>query len=320
MLNTHTFGIIEFSSPVLFAKDSLGQAVEISIASNIATLILPSLPEWTEGEADPLHKPLVPPPAAKTWKRDKHPIFWGHPMSYPSGEAQVERALLEFNIPAEGAEEAYQEIYRGFRGWLNLFEQYVVLLTTQNTRRAIEGGDGPSLLELLDVSKGRPTHISRKRSESITINLSGLDESLHLEQLSEACRLASLQLAPRLEYAMLLESYYARRSADYRKAIIEAATALEICLTGRILEEFETQGISFGEKLLKKFRMLSGRFELIRLLDISLPDKNYDDLILNPRNDVIHRAIFPDKRIANQVISEVEELLRAFSPTLNQEA
>ncbi len=301
----HIFGIVKFSLPLFCSKDSLGQSVEICIAGNDSTLTLPSLPEWTENESDPLHMPLVPPTEAKTWKRGEKLIFWGSPVSYPSGEAQVEKALLEFNLPSKHADEICQEIYHKFRSWINLFEQYVVLLTTQNTRSAIEGGDCSDRLELLEAKGGGFSHISRKQSEPIVVTLSDTDESLHLEDLKEACRLASLQLAPRLEYAMLLEAYSARQNADYRKAIIEAATALEICLTGRIREEFETQGISFGEGLLKKFRMLGGSLELIRLLSIPLPDKDYVDLILNPRNKVIHKAIFPGKILANQVLSEV---------------
>ena len=65
--------------------------------------------------------------------------------------------------------------------------------------------------------------------------------------------------------------------------------------------------------------MLSGRFELVRLLGIALPEKDYVTLIVNPRNDVIHRADFPSKALSNQAITEVEELLRLFSPQLNQD-
>lgn len=149
--------------------------------------------------------------------------------------------------------------------------------------------------------------------------MSGADESLHLEQFKQAAQLSSNFFKPRLHYRMLLESYAARRNEDYRKAIIEAAAALEICLTMRIIEEFNTQNISFGEKLLQKFRMLGGRFELARLLGINLPDKDYVSLVMTPRNEVIHRASFPDKQLANQVITEVEELLHLFSPQLYEE-
>jgi len=152
----------------------------------------------------------------------------------------------------------------------------------------------------------------------IFIEMGSKDESLHLEQFKEVSRIASLGLGPRLEYRLVLEAYRARRNADYRKAIIEAATALEICLTNRISEEFRKKSISFGAGLLEKLRTLGGRFDLLRLLEIPLPDKDYTRLIVKPRNCVVHRADFPSKPLANQVIAELEDLLRLFSPQLHE--
>ena len=57
---------------------------------------------------------------------------------------------------------------------------------------------------------------------------------------------------------------------------------------------------------------------MVRLLEIPLPEKDYVGLILNPRNDVIHAAEFPSKPLSNQVIGEVEELLKLYSPQRNE--
>src|SRR4030042_1841074 len=262
------FGIVEFAETLFCAADSLGQTVHISLAKYVATLTLPSLPEWDKNEQAPLHKPLLGPPPARTWKRGESLINWGRPTSYPTGTSEVELALLEFSLAPEDADASTQEIYAAFPPWLRLFEQYVTLLTTQYTRNRVSGGDGPAWLELLFEEDSGLKHIPRITPTSITVEMGGVDESLHIEQLREVAQLASSGLYPRLQYRMLLEAYSARRNEDYRKAIIEGATALEVCLTARILEEFDTQGISFGEKLLQKFRMLGGRFELIRLLGI----------------------------------------------------
>jgi len=312
------FGIVEFAETLFCAADSLGQTVNISLAEHAGTLTLPSLPEWDKNEQDPLHKPLLGPPPARTWKRGESPINWGRPTTYPTGTSEVKLALLEFSLALEDADVSTHEIYAVFEPWLRLFEQYVILMTTQHTRNRVSGGDGPGRLELLFGEDSGLKHIPHRTPTSITIEMGGDDESLHLEQLREAAQLASSDLNPRLQYRMLLEAYCARRNGDYRKAIIEGATALEVCLTARILEEFNTQGISFGEKLLQKFRMLGGRFELIRLIGISLPEKDYATLVINPRNDVVHRAEFPDKALANQVITEVEELLQLFSPQFHE--
>jgi len=117
----------------------------------------------------------------------------------------------------------------------------------------------------------------------------------------------------------MLEAYRAYAREDYRKSILESATAVELCLTNRIKNEFEVIGLSFGEKLLKKFRMLGGRFELIRLLEIELPEIDYQKLLIDPRNEVVHKAHFPDGSIASKVIEVSEGLLALFSPELAEE-
>lgn len=239
---------------------------------------------------------------------------------YPSGHSEVELALLEFHLFPKELDVGAQKIYTDFKPWLTLFEQYVRLLTTQHTKGRTSAGKGSGWLELRLEENFSSKRISNSLPLQITVEVARDEECLHLEQLKQASQLASSGLQPHLHYRMLLEAYSARRNKDYRKAIIEGATALEVCLTARILEEFDMQGISFGEKLMQKFRMLSGLFELTRLLGINLPEKDYLTLVINPRNNVIHRAAFPDKALANQVITEVEELLHLFSPQLHENA
>lgn len=314
---TALFGIVDFSPPLSCPEDALGQSIDISVEANAGTLTLPSLPDW---EGDPLHKPLLGPAAARNWKRGENLIDWGRPFSFSTGKgATVTRALMEFQAMLDDFEALAQRIHNGMGHWLHLFEQYVALLTEPKTRRRRSASNRTDRIELLADDGHELRLIQSDEPRVFTIYMSETDDSLHLENLKEACRLSSLGVSPRLEYQLMLEAYSARRNADYRKAIIEAATALEVSLTKRALEEFRTLKISFGTKLLKKFRTLNGRLELVRLLSIPFPDKNYKRLIVDPRNDVAHEADFPGETLAVQVIAEVEQLLRVFSPQLNQE-
>ncbi|MCK5555434.1 MAG: hypothetical protein KAI76_04290 [Alphaproteobacteria bacterium] len=267
-------GIIEFSSPLFCSAEALGKAVDIEIGDHAGTLIFPVLPEWGENEDDPLSKNLIAPDEAKTWKRGGKILCWGKPSNYPSGESFVNIVLVKMNVLKDDVESAAKDIYESFDTWLNLFEQYVMLLTTQNIRCGTTGGDGSGHIELFDNRKDKLNYISRSSSVNMTYYIYGDDVSLHLDQLKEAASLSSKNLPLRLEYQMLLQAYRAIMGEDYRKAIIEAASALEISLTKRIKEEFQNQNISFGEKLLKKYRMLGGRFELVRVLGIPLPNKD----------------------------------------------
>ena len=122
-------GIVTFSTELFCAKDALGQSVNVCIGAVPGKLTLPFLPQWRDKEDDPLHKPLLGPPAARNWKRGDTPFTWGSPCSYPNGDSLVERALLEFNVEPNDCRTRAQEIYKSFPDWLNLFHEYVVLLT-----------------------------------------------------------------------------------------------------------------------------------------------------------------------------------------------
>ena len=329
MQQTTYYGIVEFNSSLFCASDVIGRSVDVTIGGQTGRLIMPSLPSQEKLDSESLHAFLLGPAPATTWKQGDRLIFWGRPTSllakgddghYSVKTVEIMRALLGLPIQQKDSEACVQKVYEGFQGWMSLFEQYIVLLTGQNSgHSATEVTQSYDGIEICATDKSNLRYIRSAKPTAVSIVLSGREVSINFEQLVKAAQLSSQVLAPRLEYQLLLEAYRARVNNNFRQAIIEAATALEICLTNRILDEFDRLKITFGEKLLDKFRMLGGRFDLVRLLGISLPQKDYVSLVINPRNDVMHRANFPDRALANQVIAEVEELLKLFSPQIYED-
>jgi hypothetical protein len=220
------FGLINFSPELLCDEDALGQPIEITVGKNTGTLTLPSLPDWT---GDPLHKPLLSPLPARTWKRGDNLIEWGKPFSFPTGRGgMVRRGLMRFQAKPGDLKTTAQQIFKDVRRWFHLFEQYVNLFMAQKRKsgaRILSGGE--DRFELLINDGYNPKHIGCGDPTVVEIQMSETDESLHLETIKQACQLSSLGLSPRLEYQLMLEAYSARRNGDYRKALIEAATALE---------------------------------------------------------------------------------------------
>ena len=312
------FGIVKFSPSLCCAANALGCSVDVSVGGIKGTLTLPSPPDWGIKEDDPLHMPLLGPGQARTWKQGGNLMFWGKPHSYPDGESAVEQALFQFQLDPEYFESDAERIYNGFGPWLDLFEKYVILLSTQGRcSRVTVKHPRANQIHLLhhEESKLGFNHITYPQSVAVNIATGG---DLQREQFEEISRMSSELLPPCLEYILLLEAYMARKDKDYRKSIIEAANALEVSLTNRILEEFKSQGVVYGEKILEKYRMLGGRFELAKTVGIPLPDKDYKKLVMEPRNNVVHKAGFPDENLARQVISEVEEVLQLLSPMINE--
>lgn len=318
MKGTKIYGIIEFRTPLFCTANALGKSVEIVIGGIKGRLLMPSLPEWDKNVKNPLLLPLLPPNPIRTKKFNYKLFDWGSPQSYPHGNSLVRLALIEFKLE-NSIGNVPQKIYKGVDAWLNLFEKYVILMTKQGTYNMISVNQCGKNVKLFTIDDNKIVRISNPEVPNIKIHLLNEDKYLSYSQLVKAASYSSKLIEPKFEYKILLESYYARKEGDYRKAIIEAGTALEICLTAKIVSEFKKQKIMFGDKLLKKFKMLSGKFELAKLIGIKIPDKDYKKLIIEPRNDVVHRGIYPDQNLTNQVILEVEKLLSLLSPNYYEE-
>ena len=308
------YGIVDFPFPLLCSADALGQSVRVEIGGHVGKLILPSLPRITSRSDVPSLPNLLGPLCTRGWERAEKKLYWGRVVSHPSNDSYVDLALLEFKFSERNAHVTAREIYSAVDSWLEHFGNFVTVLTKQNTYNYVSVDGSPDRVELFASFDSEFVSIPRSQKRVIKVELLDDDIALHLSQLRDASRLASKGYVLKLEYELLLEAYKARRNNDYRKAIIEAANAIEAGLTTRIHEEFRRQKINFGKKLLNKYRMLGGRFELSRILGISLPDKDYEKLIIEPRNDVVHSRSFPTKLTARKAVDESASLLSILVP------
>lgn len=312
------YALIEPSPSIYCAPDALGSSIPIAIGGYSGTLHLPLLPAWTEGEADPLHTNLRPPPCGLGLRRgrgaDARELLWGRPVSYPDGRSEVGMMIAEFPVSPENAARAADSIYRGFGDWHALFLDYVRLISRQGSRLGARGGDGPGRLAIVSHEGGALSRVPDRRPHAIEVFVPCGDNSVCLSDLRVAARLGSVGAPPRLEYRLLLGAYEAHVREDFRIVIVEAASAVEVCLERRIRDVCGERSIAFVESLLRKYKTLGGKCELARLLDISFGDIDYWKHIVEPRNRVVHEARYPDLVQANQTLSATEALLRLLAP------
>jgi hypothetical protein len=100
------------------------------------------------------------------------------------------------------------------------------------------------------------------------------------------------------------KSYF---EADYRLAVINAATAVELAITqavGRVL------GPGAGDAVLGQVRMLGPRIDIAHKLGIPITASTKFAL-LDLRNRVIHRGDLPSRREASHALQQVVDLFRA---------
>lgn len=309
------FGVVEFSHEILCAKDSLGATLPISIGNHPGTLEMPRFPaEIIQGKMLS-ESPLLAPSAAIGWKHGAQPIYWGQPIAMPSGMSEVARALLRFDMPETEIEERSVELKQMFNGWRDSLEDYIEAYTKQRLDRFVDVEGSANGLELLwiddDGKFARPDRVSRA---FINVIVAAGDISLHVDTLGVIAKLISEGEAVPLEYRIQLEAYKAMRSKDYRKAIVETASAAEIALTEAIKDKLRNAGLTFAEGLLGRFRTLGGRLELARILQVDLPDVDIKSLLVSPRNHVTHGAYFADRGIARKAIRVTDSILERLRP------
>lgn len=285
------------------------------------TLEMPKLPDWGVTDPDPLRMPLSPPQYAETWKQGDELMQWGFPSHYPIGDARVSRVLLHFEVTAEGLSEAATAIYRDTTRWCSHFVDYFELVTKQRRNQSLKVQDQRTNADLFCWGPdGKPQRPYEKSPSHIELRLTDRNSLLTRKKLEEICALASANRPIALEYRIQLEAYRALHQGDYRKAIVETAVAAEIAITNGLRHRFAIDRVMYGDKLLKKFRMLGGRLELARVVGLELPERDLEGDLIEPRNSVIHKASFVDEGTAICAVEAADELLGTLCPSLAEQA
>lgn len=314
------FSIFRLPFPVYIDKTALGESFEIVISNVSGFLHTPFLPKWEVDEKDPLSKWLLSPRIAENWKQGNEQIFWGKPHSYPIGDSSLHSVLFEFNTNESSTDG--ELIYKIFTSWVNLFLDYIEILTNQNVRIDPSQniyGDQILLFQFSEdgISKGVPNN------KEITITSDNWQKHIDRDSFNKACKLASNGFPPTLSYKLYIEANRAYLQKDYRKTVIECGAAIEHALTIAIIALLEESGNSESEvqRKLNGNKTLGGRFNLASNqlgIDVLAHKYDYKAILVKPRNEAIHDASFISQSTARIAINFTRELLSRIAPEINE--
>ena len=136
--------------------------------------------------------------------------------------------------------------------------------------------------------------------------------------VDEAIKYANFNYEISLPFKLIRDAIEHKNNKNYRRAILDSSTAIEISLTKRIEEELKIKNIidpKLNSILLKKFHSLGGRIELIEALNIELPrpKKDYLDFISKLRNKAIHSGYLSNDDEVQKFIEIAQEIVIKFS-------
>jgi hypothetical protein len=307
------FSVAHLGEGIPCAESTLGLRLHINVNSVEGWLEMPKPATQESGREGTT--PLLASPESYTLSADDKDLLWGH-ATFPNKPAvcAVQRVFLYFDVPKHLEKAHANTLHAGLLNWRNSFVGHLHLLTKHRLYPdiLIQNYEQLSVQLFTHTSDGRKIRPHGQTPLTIMIVTGNPDTSAKEDSLAIAARHASLEIPA--EYALQLASYQAFGRKDHRHAIIETAAAAEICLTSAIAQRLQAGGIGYGDKLLSRFRMLGGRFELARMLQIPLGDIDFQKQLIDLRNDVVHKGMAPDHVTAQRAIKCCDDLLAKLSP------
>ena len=274
------------------------------IAGISTRIYFPGCPEIKTDYPGFLHSNyLIPPEIGKRWKRGNEQLCWGYIVQYPSCINLVEQLAISVECDDAQSNSISSELYEAIDEWEHSFVTYLRLETKFGTERDLNIWDKTCQLELFDDK-----YIPRNQSIVIHGDIPGSEKAASVSKVGDAVSFASSGKEMFLEYQMMLSCYEARRCGRNRQAVIDACSAIELCLVKNIKKYLMKLGLE--QKLfLDKFRTLNDRFELINRLDTSIQFTDYKDCVVKPRNAVVHNNTFA---VADETVDKLIECVEKY--------
>lgn len=301
-------GLLSIPGGILCKKDVLGQSFSGTISGCNINIVFPSLSD--DSSKDNLNhvgmsNRLKAPADGTKLRLDGEMIIWGYPMMAPQMNSFVKYVIVEVDCNELESNRLAQNLYAGAQDWAHSFKCFLQLLTKQQLERKLKASTTGNNLQLIIDGK----HVQNQQPQVLQAHFHTDNDFASCEEIKQAIDFASSGKELFLEYQMLLSAYNSRKEGANRQAIIDACSAVEICLVNQITSYCNQKGLD-PDILINKYRYLGDRFSLVKKLDINSPSFDFDKVIVKPRNKVAHnRDAYPTNECTDELIEMVENYL-----------
>ena len=304
-------GFLEFDDELVCLSEVLGKTLMVKIGSVNATMAFPRLSEKSFKNSENNYEffpPLDAPLGAEKWEQGGRPLYWGRPISFPEISVEIARIAFFIECSESNVKSVAHDLYNDMPRWKEAFIHYCELTNNSYPRKSLDVDTKNCGFDLYSDK-----HIESDFIDSVTIYVDSSSKNISLSQINDACTFASSGKDLHIEYEMIIETYHAIEKKQYKLAIIDACSALEICLDRKITDY--CLQINFDpEILLSKYRLLSDKVTLIRKFYPGFSSiSGIKEKIIVIRNNVAHsRTISPTDKETNDLLKKVEDCLQFF--------
>jgi hypothetical protein len=294
-------GYIQFENKIPVLIDCLDQKYPISISGINGFLFTPKMfsgfNEISEHQLGPLQSPSC------GEVKYTNNFYWGSVNSWPKGNSEIQTCSIIFpDIDEDEFEVVANLILNCLEEWRNLLVDNINVALQGNYSgiSRIINSTGSSFIGYTLFKKSSGTNnefITKKiQNQSISVvilNIKGFNQKSLQKILDET----SLKKIPLLPFYFFLDAEKAELESNYRKSILDSATAIEVCFSMIIAKHLPSQN-KFNKYIFSKHYSLSQKRDLLKALEVSLPftDKEYIVNIDKIRNRVIHGGYSPNTK------------------------
>jgi HEPN domain-containing protein len=318
-------GFFTCGTELLVNQQCLGQSFQTRTPTYELTITLPEL-DSTNALA-----PLRRPPwrfngegAAAVASVDAD---WGHlggmASRKPDGTwtelpAYVRQCIVGARVEAEN-EEQFRTAVSALAGeidpWWSSFADWIGVLTAQD--HVGLGSRRHSILEYgVQAWSGDESGVRRAGSARLSANVRPYPEVLGRAQLQRAMNLAASGQRPPTEWLFIRDARSLLGSGEFRRAVIDAATAAELTLTALLDRHFAatSTGTKISEALLDRSQTLGGRCKLVNeLMPGTLPAR-FQQEVTEPRNLAAHKGNLLTREAGEAAVAKATELVEVAYP------
>lgn len=334
--NSKLVGVYRLPSPIVFHGSCAGLSVCTRVGADEARVTLPEI-----AQADRF--PSVQPPsiggvpaALMVQMRDaqpERPFYarrWGDTLAFDADGQSVHRLLvsdivleyLAFPVAtlrlvpsATGRKldetDALDQLFAQVDLWFERVAAWVAILGEQpmdlagRIRSSFAEGEGLVLAALDDVGHTDPVTVGWAMYQHHKF------QPLNKETWLRAVELGAAYVRPPPAYTLIAEASTALALEDYRLAVIQAATAVEVVASERLEADLTALASPLTSALLTERRTLGRLVGLLRdVYDLPAGIAQFVEV----RNRAIHKNYVPDRPEAEEGLRIAREVLRLFLP------
>jgi hypothetical protein len=304
------YGVIHFPWAIPVENNCLNKSYRTRIADEQIIITFPALDECSKLTAPTTQEPRLPERILQTLEHG-----WGFALYTNSQRAyRIHGARVSFllttGIHAADSPE-FTSFHNSFEKWFEIVRYWI-------------GGWTGSLPDNLTNSPGVRIHIpngpKHMRGTGITmpVYINFGEKAASPEQVASAFAYAGRGEHVPTENRLTMDAHQAIVVEDFRRSVIDSATATEVAMAGKVSKTLTKQGISDDavSKIIVKANGLVGLFDLLVSVGHSLPvsKTQLTEKLAKVRNHTAHAGHTPSRNEASQAYSCARKIVVALCP------